>query len=55
MKKSIKTEKTARLKQSLRRKTKPAKLVTKEFLKISQNLLKVKTGYFIPIAKQIRS
>ena len=38
--------------QSLRRKTKRAKRVIKEFLKISQNLLKVKINYFIPITQQ---
>jgi hypothetical protein len=46
MKKSIKMGKTPRWKQSLKRKTKLAKIVIKEFLKISQNLLRIKTDYF---------
>ena len=42
MKKSIKMGKTIRWKQSLKRKTKFAKIEIKEFLKISQNLLRIK-------------
>ena len=51
MKKSIKMGKTKRWKQSLKRKTKFAKIEIKEFLKISQNLLRITKVYFTKITQ----